>query len=134
MPGCYNKVVLAGRATAEPVADVMKTGYPRARFGLAVNDSWKRGDKGQATVFIDCVGMGNNAKLIGQLVHKGTHLLVDGRLRFDQWKDPEGRPHSRHSVTIDHFVLMGKRPDDPTPQDQPPVESPGDAEGEEAPW
>jgi len=131
MAGCYNKVTLVGRATAEPTCDIMKTGYPRARFGIAVNDTWKRGKKGVETCFIDCVGMGTNAKLVAQLVHKATYLLVDGRLRFDQWTDAEGRHHARHSITIDHFVLLDRKPADGTPPRQ--QESPDDLELVEEP-
>lgn len=103
----YNRTILAGNLTRDPetrsVGDHTVTG-----FGLAVNE--KRGGK-ESTLFIDCEAWNKTGETIAQYAGKGKPLLVEGRLRLDEWTDKDGGKRSKVKVVVDSFQFVGGRDD-----------------------
>jgi len=42
------------------------------------------------------------AKVCGEYLKKGRGVRVVGRLRQDEWTDPEGKPRSRIEIVAEH--------------------------------
>ena len=40
---------------------------------------------------------------------KGRPILVEGRLKLDQWTGQDGAKKSRHTVVVDNFTFLGSR-------------------------
>ncbi len=106
----YNKVILLGNLTRDPELRYTSKGQAVARLGLAVNRSYKTdtGETREEVTFIDIDAWGKQAELIGQYLHKGNPLFVEGRLRLDQWDDKNtGQKVSKLKVVMEGFQFVG---------------------------
>lgn len=86
-----NKVMLMGRLTKDPNVRYSQGNEPMAvaRFTLAVNRR-KRKDEEQTADFISCVAFGKQGEFIEKYTHKGTKLVVSGRIQTGQYTNKDG--------------------------------------------
>ena len=59
---------------------------------------------------MDVVVWNQQAEVCQQYLTKGSPLLVEGRLAYDEWKNQQGETRSRLRVTADRIQLIGPRP------------------------
>jgi len=105
----FNKVILAGNLTRDPELRYTPKGIAIAKFGLAVNRVWKTetGETKEEVTFVDIDAFGKQAETIGQYLKKGRPVLVEGRLRLDQWDDKQtGQKRSRLGVVLESFQFL----------------------------
>jgi len=106
----YNKVILAGNLTRDPELKYTSTGMAICKFGLAINRKWKTetGELKEEVTFVDIDAFGRQAENIAQYMKKGSSILVEGRLRLDQWDDKTtGQKRSRLGVVLDNSQFLG---------------------------
>jgi single-strand DNA-binding protein len=84
-----NKVCLAGRLTREPELRYTPQGVAVCKLGLAVSRIYKGrdGERKEDTCFVDVTVWEKMAEYIGQRLHQGAPVLVEGRLKSDSWED-----------------------------------------------
>jgi len=106
----FNKVILAGNLTRDPELRYTPKGTAIARLALAVNRRWT-GEDGQTreeVTYVDIDAFGKQAETICQYLKKGGGILVEGRLRLDQWDDKQtGQKRSRLGVVLEGFTFLG---------------------------
>jgi single-strand DNA-binding protein len=105
----FNKVILMGNLTRDPELRYTPKGTAIARLGLAVNRSWKTetGELKEEVTFVDVDAFGRQAETIGQYLKKGRPILVEGRLKLDQWDDKQtGQKRSRLLVVLESFKFV----------------------------
>ena len=74
----YQKIILLGNSTAPAVVKQAKSGTPYAQFSVAV-------DKGKdEPILFPVILFGQSAKAAGQVLSKGTRVLVEGTLDVDR--------------------------------------------------
>ena len=66
------------------------------------------GEKREETCFIDLTFFGKQAEIANQYLGKGSKLLVEGRLKFDQWTDNNGQNRSKHTVAVESMEMLGQ--------------------------
>jgi single-strand DNA-binding protein len=107
----YNKVILGGHLTRDPELTYTPKGTAIAKLGLAVNRKWTSSETGETreeVLFADCTAFGKGAETIAQYLKKGSGLLIDGRLRLEQWEDKQtGDKRSKITVVIEGFQFVG---------------------------
>ena len=105
----YNKVILAGNLTRDPQLSVLPSNTPVCEFGMAINRKWKSqsGEMRDETCFVDLRAYGRSADNINKYMTKGKPLLVEGRLKFDQWEGKDGGKRSKLYVIVDNFQFLG---------------------------
>ncbi|MCX6921826.1 MAG: single-stranded DNA-binding protein [Verrucomicrobia bacterium] len=106
----YNKVILVGNLTRDPELRYTPKGMAIAKLGLAVNRVWKNeaGESKEEVTFVDIDAFGKQAETIAQYLKKGSPLLMEGRLRLDQWDDKQtGQKRSRLGVVLEAFQFLG---------------------------
>lgn len=86
-----NKVIELGRLTRDP--EVRYTQGENAsciaRYTLAVDRRFKR--EGEQTAdFINCVAFGKNGEFAEKYLHKGTKIIIEGRIQTGSYKNNEG--------------------------------------------
>jgi single-strand DNA-binding protein len=105
----FNKVILAGNLTRDPELRYTPKGTAIARIGLAINRRFA-GEDGQPreeTTFVDVDAFGKQAETIGQYLRKGRPILIEGRLRLDQWDDKQtGQKRSKLGVVMESFQFL----------------------------
>lgn len=106
----FNKVILAGNLTRDPQVSMMPNNKPVCEFGMAINRKWRTdsGETREDVCFVDLIAYGRQAETLGQYMSKGKPLMVEGRLKYDQWEAKDGGgKRSRLRVVIDNFQFLG---------------------------
>lgn len=106
----FNKVILLGNMTRDPVLKYLPSGTAVVEFGLAVNRTWNdqaSGQKREATTFVDCKSMGRPAETINQYMRKGKAILVEGHLDYRAWEAKDGSKRSKLEVFVEGFQFVG---------------------------
>ena len=105
----FNKVILAGNLTRDPELRYTPKGTAVARLGMAVNRTWKNetGETKEEVTFVDIDAWGRQAEVIAQYVKKGRPLLVEGRLKLDQWEYKNThQKQSKLKVVLESFTFI----------------------------
>jgi len=106
----FNKVILVGNLTRDPELRYTPKGTAIAKIGLAVNRVWtnEAGEKKEEVTFVDVDVFGRTAENVGQYMRKGRPILVEGRLRLDQWDDKQtGQKKSKLGVVAETVQFLG---------------------------
>ena len=89
-----NKVILMGRLTRYPEVRYTQGEQPMAiaRYSLAVDRRFARNNQeGQQTAdFISCVAFGKNGEFAEKYLHKGTKIVVEGRIQTGSYTNKDG--------------------------------------------
>ena len=105
----FNKVILVGNLTRDPELRYTPSGTAIAKLSLAVNRSWRTetDETREEVTFVDVDAFGKQAETIGQYLRKGRPILVEGRLKMDQWEDKQtGQKRSRLGVVLEVFRFL----------------------------
>ena len=107
----FNKVILMGNLTRDVELRQTPSQQAVANIGLAVNRSYKtrEGESRDETTFVDCEAWGRTAEVMAQYLAKGRPVLVEGRLKLDQWQDKDGNNRSKLKVVVENFHFLGGR-------------------------
>ena len=109
----FNKVILVGNLTRDPELRYTPKGTAVAKIGIAVNRVYTNdaGEKKEEVTFVDVDVWGRTAENVGQYMRKGRPILIEGRLKLDQWDDKQtGQKKSRLGVVADTVQFLGSAP------------------------
>ena len=108
-----NKVVLAGRLTADPELKQTQSGIAVLTFTLAVNRRFQKGADGQPAQqqadFITCVAWRQTAEFISRYFHKGSCLCVTGSIQTRSWQDQQGQKRYATEVVVDEAMFVDSK-------------------------
>ena len=104
-----NKVFLSGNLARNVEVRYTQSGKSYARLGIAV----KRPFAKDAVDFFNLVAWEKTAEFCGKYFHKGSRVLVEGRLQTNSY-EKDGVKHNTVDVIIDNieFAGDGKKKDD----------------------
>ncbi len=104
-----NKVFLIGNLTRDPELRYIPNGTAVAKFGLAVNRTYKSqdGEQKDDTCFIDIVTWGKIAESCANYLSKGRPIFVEGRLQYNTWETPDGQKRSKIDVVAERIQFLG---------------------------
>jgi single-strand DNA-binding protein len=105
----FNKVILAGNLTRDPELRYTPKGTAVTQVRLAINRTWKSdtGETKEEVTFVDVDAFGRQAEVIAQYMKKGRPLLVEGRLKLDQWEDKNTQQkQSKLKVILESFSFI----------------------------
>mgnify|MGYP002740552354 FL=1 len=105
----FNRIVLVGNLTKPIELRYTQSGAAIGSSGIAVTRKFSvNGEKREETCFIDITFFGKQAEIANQYLSKGSKLLVEGRLKFDQWTDNNGQNRSKHTVAVENMEMLGE--------------------------
>lgn len=87
-----NKVILIGNVGNDPEVRYMQNGNPMTTLSIATSESWKdkqTGEKQDKTEWHRVVCFNRLSEIIGEYVHKGSKLYIEGSLRTRKWQDQQ---------------------------------------------
>lgn len=104
----FNKVILVGNLTRDCELRYLPSGSAVCTTGIATNRKFKnqQGEQKEEVCFIDITFFGRTAEIANQYLGRGKKVLVEGRLKLDQWTDQNGGKRSKHSVTVDTLQML----------------------------
>lgn len=103
-----------GNLTRDPETRVASNGNTICKFGLATTRVYKTqdGEQKEDATFVDIDSFGRQAEVISKYFNKGKPILVEGRLKLDQWQDKQsGQNRSKLGVVLESFSFVGNRND-----------------------
>ena len=108
MAGSYNRVILVGNITRDVELRYTPTQTAVTDIGLAVNEKRKKADGSlmEETTFVDVTLWGRNAEVAAEYLKKGSPVLIEGRLKLDQWETPEGERRNKLKVVCDRMQML----------------------------
>ena len=111
----YNKVVLVGNLTRNVEIRYSQSGSAIGKVGIATNRTWKSqtGEQKNEVMFIDLTFFGRVAEIANQYLKRGSKVLVDGRLVFEQWTAQDGTKRSKHSIMVETLKMLDSKSDSP---------------------
>jgi single-strand DNA-binding protein len=108
----YNKVILAGNLTRDIELRYSQAGLGIAKTAIATSRKFTaNGEKKEEVMFIDITFFGRSAEVANQYLRKGSKILVEGRLQFEQWVDQNGGKRSKHSVAVETMQMLDSKGD-----------------------
>jgi len=106
----FNRVILLGNITRDIEVKYLQSGMAVTELGLAVNDR-RKGQNGEwieETTFVDITLWGRTAEVAGEYLSKGSPVLIEGRLKLDQW-ETDGQKRSKLRVVGERMQMLGSR-------------------------
>lgn len=97
-----NKVILMGRLCADPKVRYIQNENQTAvaRYRLAVDRRFKReGD--QTADFIPCVAFGKAAQFAEHYLHRGTKIIITGRIQTGSYTNKDGQKIYTTDVVVE---------------------------------
>lgn len=103
-----NRVFLIGNLTRDPEVRYLPSGKAVGELRLAVSRRYKTatGEEREEACFVSVVVWGRQAETCGQYLGKGSSVLVEGRLNYEEW-EKDGQKHNRLRVVADRVQFMG---------------------------
>jgi len=105
----FNKVILMGNLTRDPEVRYTPSGTAVTELDMAINRRFKKSDgqSGEETCYVNKITVwGRSAENCGQYLKRGSSVMVEGRLKYDQW-EKDGQKHSRLGVIAQSVQFLG---------------------------
>jgi len=107
----FNKIILLGNLTRDIEIRYSASNLAIGNTGIATNKKFKSqmGEEKEEVMFIDITFFGKAAEIANQYLKKGSKILVEGRLKLDQWTDAKGQKRSKHSLVAESMKMLGEK-------------------------
>ena len=142
-----NRVFLIGNLTRDPEIRYIPSGKAVADLNMAINRKYRTtsGEFKEETCYVGVVVWERQAETAGEYLKKGSAILVEGSLRYEQW-ETNGEKKNRLRVNADRIQFLdrlkrpvepseasdaGQRPNAPAAASEPPGPSAPATPGEE---
>ena len=103
-----NKIIMIGHLARDIELRYTQSQMAIGKTAIAVTRKYTlNGEKREETCFIDITFFGKSAEIANQYLNKGSKLLIEGRLKFDQWTDNNGQNRSKHSIAVESMEMLG---------------------------
>ncbi len=104
-----NRVIVMGNLTRDPELRYTPGGAAVTSFGLGINRRFRdnAGAQKDEVTFVEIVTWGKQAETCGEFLAKGRLVLIEGRLRQERWKTPEGESRSALTVVAERVQFLG---------------------------
>ena len=109
----YNKVIIIGNLTRDIELKYLPSGSAIANGAIATSHKYKKqnGEQVDEVCFLDFSIFGKGGEIFNQYVRKGSKVMLEGRLVFQQWKAQDGTNRSRHALSVTEFKFLDGKSD-----------------------
>lgn len=104
-----NKVILIGRVGRDPEIRQMQSGKSVVNLSLATTSKRKDRDGSFAedTQWHRLTAYDKLAEIIGQYVHKGSLIYIEGALKYGKFTDKDGNEKNTTDIVIGQMQMLG---------------------------
>jgi single-strand DNA-binding protein len=106
-----NLVIEMGNLTRDVELRYLPNGSAVADFSIAVNSKYKPKDGGEVKEEVDFFQVtvwGKTAENCAEYIGKGSKVLVQGKLKQEQW-EAEGKKHSRVKIVAQTVQFLNNK-------------------------
>ena len=113
-----NHIVIMGRLTRDPELRTTQAGVSVTSFTVAVDRDFGGRDGGERqTDFIDCVAWRSTGEFVSKYFHKGSMIVVSGRLQSRKRQDRDGNNRTSWEINADNVYFGESRRDGDSSRD-----------------
>ena len=107
----FNKLIMVGNLTRDIELRFVTSGAAIAKSAIATSYKYKSttGEQKDEVCFLDFSIFGRSAEVANQYLRKGSKVLLEGRLIFEQWTAKDGTTRSRHSLRVDTLKMLDSK-------------------------
>ena len=107
-----NKVILMGNLARDPeISYSQSSNLAIARFAIAVNRRFAR--EGETDVdFFNCTAFGKTAEFVEKYFHKGSRMLLSGRVENDNYTNKNGEKVYSVRIVVDDVEFAERKNSD----------------------
>lgn len=108
----YNKIILIGNLTRDIELRYLPSSAAIAKGAIATTYKFKSasGEQKEEVCFLDFNVFGRSAEVANQYLKKGSKVLLEGRLVFEQWAAQDGSTRNRHSLRVEAMKMLDSKP------------------------
>lgn len=116
----YNKVITIGNLTRNIELKYTSGGLAIATSSIATSHKYKMqsGEQKEEVCFLEFTIMGKMAETANQYLKKGSKVMLEGRLVFEQWQQSDGQKRSKHSLRVETMKMLDSKQQDGYGQQQ----------------
>ena len=107
----FNKIILVGNLTRDIELRYSQAGMGIAKTAIATSRKFTSNGEKEEVCFVDITFFGRSAEVANQYLRRGSKILVEGRLNFEQWVDQNGQKRSKHSVIVETMQMLDSKGD-----------------------
>ena len=108
-----NKVILIGNLGNDPEVRYTPNGSAVANITLATSSSWRdkqTGELQERTEWHRIAFFNRLAEIVGEYLHKGSKIYVEGSLRTRKWQDKSGQDRYTTEIVANEMQMLGGKP------------------------
>lgn len=104
----FNSVTIAGNVAAEPQFSILQNGINVATINVGTNESYKdsTGNVHESCEWHRVVFWNKLADIVNQYVHKGSPVLVNGKLKTRKYTDQNGIEKYVTEIIANDLVML----------------------------
>jgi single-strand DNA-binding protein len=103
-----NRVIVSGRMTNDPELRYLASGAGVAQFIVATNE--RRDESAPLPIerqeHVPVIAWDRLGTICGEILSKGTRVLIEGRLQTRQWDDDRGSRHWKTEVVATSVEVL----------------------------
>ena len=109
----YSKTIIVGNLTRDIELRYLPSGSAIAKGAIASSYKYKTtsGEQEDEVCFLDFNIFGRTAEVANQYLHKGSKVLLEGRLVFEQWAAKDGTNRSKHALRVEVMKMLDSKSD-----------------------
>ncbi|HBC71319.1 MAG TPA: single-stranded DNA-binding protein [Coxiellaceae bacterium] len=107
-----NKVILIGNLGNDPEVRYTPSGSAVASISLATSETWRDKQSGELqdrTEWHRIVFFNRLAEIVGEYLHKGSKIYVEGSLRTRKWQDKNGLDRYTTEIIAGEMHMLDSR-------------------------
>jgi len=113
----WHQIIIVGNLGRDPEMRYTPGGQAVTDFSVASNREYTNnaGEKIKETIWFKVAAWGKTAENVVQYLHKGSKVLVEGRLTADKsgnpkiWKGSDGEAHASFEVTANNIRFLSSK-------------------------
>lgn len=111
----FNKVILGGRLTADPVPKVTPSGVQVCSFSVAVNRRFTPKDGGGQSDadYFNCTAWRQTAEFVGRYFRKASSVCVVGHIETRSWIGQDGQKKFATEIVADEVYFVDAKAEMP---------------------
>lgn len=108
-----NKVTLIGNLGKDPEMQFLEGNVAVAKFSLATTETFKdkSGKPVSQTEWHSIVLWRGLAEMAQKYLHKGSHVFIEGRIKYRNWEDKEGNRKMATDIVGENIIILDKKED-----------------------
>lgn len=120
-----NKVIMMGRLTKDPEIRYGQgaNGTIVGAFSIAVDRRFKRDGEPDAD-FFNCTAFGKTAEFLEKYIHKGTKVVIEGRLQNDTYTNKDGQKVTATKIMVESMEFAESKAAEEKTQERPKAPEP----------